>query len=593
VSAINNTAKIYGAVYENNKLLSNVYWENTPGVKTYGNFCFPLIAQLYVQLIPYKPGYRFSPDIIHQSGSNSGDMKIFNGLRYEPNYGLNDFFTFDKKIKNRQKNVDDEFIVNGVDFTTDRKLGGVAYFTDKAYVDAGLQSKESLKSNFTITAWIKPTKFSDNNSILGKGKNFVFKIYEGYLTYTMQGIKDYISKKSSIPLNRWTHVAIIHSRFNNRIYFYLNGELTDQIDLVADYIGSDYTLIIGSNLWEEFFIGFLGGIKIWERELNEVEVRNEFNASQKPINSFSFIWFFILFIPLFLLYILRKRKIKHSISELLIEDGEKPMVINGIPASIPKSTETKILCLGGLQIIGGDGKDISKKLSPKLKQLFVLIFINSFGQGKGISSKKLTEILWPGSSPSNAKNMRGTYIQNLRTILSAQHGIEIVFRDKLWFINLAENSYNEYTDIHQQLQKLETRSANNTKTELQKFIGILKRGKLFPNMEQTWLDSFIEKFSNRVVELSIALFHNLDNIKDAVLLYELSEVVSLYDNLNEPALRKKIQVLTLQGKFSLARSVYDSFSKLYQELYDEKFPTDFKKMTLEPERRYKITQAPN
>ena len=56
------------------------------------------------------------------------------------------------------------------------------------------------------------------------------------------------------------------------------------------------------------------------------------------------------------------------------------------------------------------------------------------------------------------------------------------------------------------------------------------------------------------------------------------KVISLNDPLNEPALRKKISILTRQGKLSLAHSVFDNFAKLYSELYQGKYTGDFKSL---------------
>ena len=135
-----------------------------------------------------------------------------------------------------------------------------------------LNSRAALKGSFTISAWVKPTVLNNNNSILGKGDNFVLKLHEGLLTFTMADIKDYISEASPVPLNEWTHVALVHSKLNNELLFFVNGVQTDKIKLIEDYDTSDYNILIGSNLWQEFFVGYLTNIKIWERELNAFEI---------------------------------------------------------------------------------------------------------------------------------------------------------------------------------------------------------------------------------------------------------------------------------------------------------------------------------
>jgi hypothetical protein len=109
-------------------------------------------------------------------------------------------------------------------------------------------------------------------------------------------------------------------------------------------------------------------------------------------------------------------------------------------------------------------------------------------------------------------------------------------------------------------------------------MGILKRGTLFNGLNESWLDPYVERMSNRIIELGLKLFREFQERTYDSLLLDVAEVISINDPLNEPALRKKIGILTRQGKLSLAHSVFDNFSKLYFELYREKYSRDFKSL---------------
>jgi hypothetical protein len=97
-------------------------------------------------------------------------------------------------------------------------------------------------------------------------------------------------------------------------------------------------------------------------------------------------------------------------------------------------------------------------------------------------------------------------------------------------------------------------------------------------MSESWVDPYIDRMSNRIIEFGLNLFRLLPEEKYDALLLEVAEVISINDLLNEPALRKKISILTRQGKLSLAHSVFDNFGKLYFELYQEKYSIDFKSL---------------
>jgi len=574
VTLLNNLPKIFGVVRNGDQLLPDVSWKDVPNRETNGYFSFPIDSSASVPLSPYKAGYQFSPDIILPSPENLRNLKIFNAVQLDPDFGLTDQYLFSKKTRNLKRQNDDEIIPYSIGFVRDKTRGNCVFFSGKAYVDGGLKSRTALKPNFSMTGWIKPTELGDNNCILGKGKNFVLKIHQGKLTFTVQGVKDYLSAKTPIPLNQWSFISLVHTGSENFISFYLNGKLTERIRLLTPYVDSDYTMLIGSNLWEEYFVGYMGEIKIWDRELNEQEISNEYLAGNSTKEAISSSWFFGLILILGILgFYLRRRLIRKDRTE--IDQKIKPS-LSQMPFSASEtagSTE-QICCFGGLKVIGADGKDASKKFSPKIKQLFVLILLHSIGGQKGISSREMSDCLWPGMSQQNAKNIRGTNIQNLKALLAPCAGIKLVFQDKLWLLEIAEDYLIDYAFVESMLNEPETSGAE----KLPELLSILKKGTLFQNMNESWVDSYVDRMSNRIIEYGLNLFRLLPEEKYDVLLLEVAEVISINDPLNEPALRKKISILIKQGKLSMAHSVFDNFAKLYTELYQEKYSGDFKSL---------------
>jgi len=573
VKLLNNQPKIFGVVRNGTQLLAGVSWKDFPNRKTSGYFSFPLSTTANPAFAPYKPGYRFSPDIILPAPENLPNFKVFNALQLDPDFGLTDQFLFSGKVRNVFRKNDNEITLYGLDFVKDEERRNCAFFSGKAYLDGGLKSCTALKSNFSITAWIKPTELGNNNCILAKGKDFVLKIHQGQLTFTVQGVKDYRSAQTLIPVNRWSFVSLVHSEADNHIRFYLNGELTEQIQLLTPYNASDYTMLIGSNLWEEFFKGYLSEIKIWERELNDEEIRNEFTKKNDSHFSMSRGWLLGIFLFLLALGFLLRRRL------LPKETENHSKKLNTPEPGKPKTVAEQIFCFGGLKVFAPEGKDISLKFSPKIKQLFVLILLHSVGGRKGISSNKLSDCLWPGVSPQNAKNIRGTNIQNLKALLAPCTGMKLVFQDKLWLLEFADNYFVDYAFAESKLIELETKTDEEKLVEeLADLLPILKKGTLFPNMSESWVDPYINAMSNRIIEFGLNIFRLLEEEKHGSLLLEVAEVVSLNDSLNEPALRKKIRILTRQGKLSLAHSVFENFTKLYHELYQEKYSGDFKSL---------------
>ena len=576
VSALNNQPKIFGVIRNGNELLADVSWKDFPNRRTNGYFSFPTTFGNSPALAPYKAGYQFSPDIVLPSPENLRNLKVFNAVPLDPEFGLTDHYIFSKGIQNLKRKNDNEIINYELDFKGDEIWKNCALFSGNAYADCGLMSRSALKPNFSITAWIKPTELGQNNCIIGKGKDFVLKIHDGLLTFTVQGIKDYHSEKTKIPVDQWTFISLVHSVADNQISFYMNGERTETISLLTPYVQSDYTMLIGSNLWEEFFTGYIHEIKIWDRELNEEQVRNEFLSSkdgQNPVSASYILGIIILFgVSGYILFrqIRRKKPSETIVKPISVALPNQKSPVHDAPE--------KINCFGGLKVISSEGKDISLKFSPKIKQMFVLILLHSGLSEKGISSKKLSDYLWPGMSVPKAKNIRGTNIQNLKALLASCSQMKLVFQDKLWKFEFADGYFIDLFYVEAKLNESLTSDTENIKNELPELLHILKKGTLFPNMSESWVDPYVDRMSDLIIEFGLKIFRLLPEEKFESTLLDMAEVISINDPLNEPALRRKISILIRQGKLSLAHSVFDNFIKLYFEIYKEKYPNDFRSL---------------
>ena len=583
---LNRRSKVFGAVRSKEGLLNGVNFKNHKNLIVDGYFSLPIdLKESLPVFIPHKAGYYFSPDIIYTTPENSSNLKEFIGFPLDFEYGLTDHFAFGTTIKNTVRKNNKELIINEVRIQDDEVQGKVGYFSKGAYVDAGLDSRTALKGSFTISAWVKPTVLNNNNSILGKGDNFVLKLHEGFLTFTMADIKDYISEASLVPINEWTHVALVHSKLNNELLFFVNGVQTDKIQLIEDYDTSDYNILIGSNLWQEFFVGYMTNIKIWERELNAFEIAKEYHKielkSPTELSLYALIGIVMaaVFLVVMTIWLWRRRATKTKVTSMSRE-FKKTQANSDFKS--PSNASEKILCFGPLRIITSEGNDIAKKLSPKLKQLFVIVLLHSLGGKDGINTKKLTEALWPGVGLKNAKNTRGTNIQNLRAILSATKEMNLTFRDKNWYLEIGEGCFCDYQAVLNFLNDLGRNDLSVTYLEehLPKLIAILKEDRFFVNMSDSWLDPIVEKMSNRIIEFCYDISKRLDIDKHSSLLYDLASVMYIYDDLNENALQIKLQILIGQGKLSLAHTVYDNFAKLYEKIYGEMYTVKFEDMVV-------------
>lgn len=236
-----------------------------------------------------------------------------------------------------------------------------------------------------------------------------------------------------------------------------------------------------------------------------------------------------------------------------------------------RKAANSILFFGGFQVINKHGDDITKKFTPLLKELLLLIFLYSI-KDKGISVPKLTEILWFSMDSKTAKNNRAVNIAKLKHLLAEIESCALSRNTSYWQLEFDDSVvYNDYWACMQKINQEDLLS----REDLLQFLAIVKAGPLLGNAAYEWLDEFKLECSNLIID---KLWHSLDqqNIgSDPELMIQLADAVLIFDMMHEEAISKKCKALTALGKHSLAKEIFEKFSKEYQSLYDEPFDRSF------------------
>lgn len=230
---------------------------------------------------------------------------------------------------------------------------------------------------------------------------------------------------------------------------------------------------------------------------------------------------------------------------------------------------------GNFMILSSDKEDISKKLTPKLCELFLLVSVYTLlppqhHRSNGISTEEMTNLLWPDNSIVSAKNIRGVSLHHIREILNCSTGLNIVYKDKLWRLSVTEKikiDVISYLDF-----KNNFNSHNYNREDIISFIRIFKHGGLLPEKCFQWLD----QIKMNVDAESIALLSNLYLQKadsgDNELLLSIADVILKIDPVNETGLMYKLSALSSLGEQSLIQKTYEQFAEEYKRLYDEQYP---------------------
>ena len=240
------------------------------------------------------------------------------------------------------------------------------------------------------------------------------------------------------------------------------------------------------------------------------------------------------------------------------------------PSPVPDPTNTLFL-FGEMQIFDKDSIDITRQFTPLIRELLLLILLYSIRKGTGVSSDKLTEVLWSDKSTQAARNNRSVNIAKLKTLLDRLEGVHLSKETGYWKIDLDPNirlDYQTYLNIVKDKRGL-------NKQRINELAEITQRGSFLSNIEYEWLDEFKSEVSNTIIDTYLHFAQSIPLKEDPDFLVRLANYVFYFDPVNEEAITIKCKALAVTGKHSLAKNAFDGFTRQYRTIYGEDYGKDF------------------
>jgi len=249
------------------------------------------------------------------------------------------------------------------------------------------------------------------------------------------------------------------------------------------------------------------------------------------------------------------------------------------PLSSPLPAPSNVLFLfGEMQIFDKDSIDITRQFTPLIRELFLLILLYSVRKGTGVSSDKLTEILWSDKSTQSARNNRSVNIAKLKSLLDRLEHVQLSKDTGYWKIDLdpacTRLDYLSYLAIVKDKKKL-------SKERINQLAEITQRGSFLSNIEYEWLDEYKSEVSNEIIDTYLHFAHSIPIKEDPDFLVRLTNYIFYFDAVNEEAIAVKCKALAYTGKHSLAKAAFDNFVRQYKTIYGEEYGKDFQEL-LEP-----------
>ena len=244
---------------------------------------------------------------------------------------------------------------------------------------------------------------------------------------------------------------------------------------------------------------------------------------------------------------------------------------------IEKKYNYQIIFFGGFQVINKKQEDITGKFSPLLKELFLLIWMYTFKNNKGISSAKLIEILWYDKPTRSAQNNRSVNITKLKNLLNELGDCKIDKETGYWKIN---HNYKDIKTDYYEVIQITTNKKNIDRDRIDHLIKITEKGPFLSNLNHEWLDSFKQDLADTIIETLINFAENFDFKSDPDFMLHLCDCIFNFDSINEEAVFFKCKAYNFKGNHSLAESTFKKFQKEYKLLYGQEFEYSFQEILL-------------
>ncbi len=238
--------------------------------------------------------------------------------------------------------------------------------------------------------------------------------------------------------------------------------------------------------------------------------------------------------------------------------GRKRYLVDQKPNSI---------CLfGGFSALDVNGNDVPFPY----QQRKMLCLIIKYSLDDGISSVRLSKIMWPDKSEDKVKNSRGVAINHLRRLLDNFDGVSLVCENGHFKLQYSDSFSCDWMEFRKESLK--------EHPDMEKVMPIVSRGKFLPFIEDPVFDSFKEKTESLLINMLSAELIRCYERRQYVNVLDLADVIFHTDSLNEQALICQLNSLVRLKRAEDALVRYSAFVKEYNAMYDAEYEHDFKSL---------------
>ena len=206
-----------------------------------------------------------------------------------------------KDVEDLSGKGNDGTLEGDVKWMNNGKIRNALYFDEQAQqgvVAVKASNSLAITQNLTMAVWVYPQSIGDYRNVRGQADphTYYLSIHQGkpsvWIGTGGAGGKTWNSAKSSISLNKWSHVAVVYE-FNKELRIYIDGELDQTHELEGEIPVSQADHWFGNRLdgaWP--YKGMLDEFVIYNRVLTEAEIKQDMDQvlSVSPLDKVTTTW---------------------------------------------------------------------------------------------------------------------------------------------------------------------------------------------------------------------------------------------------------------------------------------------------------------
>jgi len=231
-----------------------------------------------------------------------------------------------------------------------------------------------------------------------------------------------------------------------------------------------------------------------------------------------------------------------------------------------QSKRPNSICLfGEFMVTDREGNDVSDTFS---RQQRALLFLLMKYRTTGLSSSRMSSILWPDKEEDKVKNSRGVAVNSLRKSLSRLDGFSISYSGGLFNINIEDPGYCDLDEL----------SGLTPENGIDGMLQIISRGRFLQGLSDPEFDSFKDQVESSIAPVLADEIEKRFNTGQYRAAIEIADMILSFDPLDEKALHYAVQSLLAIKRRDDALLRYASFTAEYLRTNDEVYPVKFEKV---------------